>query len=493
MRRLAPTLLAAALLAACGSTAQHTGTQTSAGSGAGLSVTGGATPGSDTATSSGDIVGSTGGSSTGATGSGAVGTRGGSSSGGVAAAPGQTVPAGERVTGPVTIGFLNTTVGNAEGLGVNVGQTYTPRQLFEALVASLNEDGGIAGREIEVAVADTDTASGNWEVEFGAACARFTTDQRVDAVLGYAFALIESFEQCLTDEQIPHLTGGYNVGDRTTFEEHPLLVSTTNVTADRRYVLQLQGAVDAGVLTREHKVGIMRDDCPYSLRAHERSTLPYVERAGIAVVAEAVMSCGQGAGDVGTIAGQIQNAVLQFRSRGVDTVVIEGVPLVVFSQSAESQGWRPRYLLTSTSGGAAVEPNVPASQAANMFGFGWFPNADVNPSNQPPTTPAGERCLELLARQNVEPTQYNDFISAFTSCDALFLYESALEATRGSSDGPSVVGAITALGDSHAGVAALEGRTHFDAGRRDAPSVYRQWGWVEDCSCFRYAGPPHAF
>ena len=492
MRRVAPLLLAAAL-AACGSTAQTDGSSAALTSQGGLVV-----PGASTDPS---VAGSTSGRG-GATGTGSGGTGGisGSTAGsGVArgtsgaTGPAATVPTGERVTDPLAIGFLNTKTGNADALGVNVGQTYTPRQLFEALVASLNEDGGLAGREIVPVIADTDTASGNWEVEFGAACARFTTDDRVDAVLGYAFALIDSFEQCLTDEQIPHLNGGYNVGDATTFEEHPYLVSTTNVIADRRYVLQLQGAMDAGLLTPEHKVGIMRDDCPYSLRAHERSTVPYIDRAGIDVVAEAVMSCGQGAGDVGAIAGQIQNAVLQFRSRGVDTVVIEGVPLVVFAQSAESQGWRPRYLLTSTSGGAAVEPNVPPSQAANMHGFGWFPNADVNPSNQPPLTPAGTRCLELLARQNVEPSQYNDFISAFTSCDALFLYETALEITGGRSDGPTVAAAIASLGEQYAGVSAHDGRTAFSASRRDAPASYRQWGWVTECSCFRYVSPPRPF
>lgn len=483
MRRLA-LLAALGLLAACGSTAQPTGVATGDG---GLVAPGVTTPGAvaapDGATSD---PGSTESTATPTTRPGA----GPGSSGTPSAAPAP-VAAGARVTEPITIGFLNTVVGNAQALGLNAGETYSQRQVIDALVEAINEDGGLAGRQVDAIHAETDTASTNWEVSFAAACERFTRDNSVEAVLGYSFVLLDSFEQCLTDAGVVHVNAGYNLGDVQTFEEHPLLVGTTAVTADRRYVLQLQGAVDAGVLTPEHKVGLLRDDCPYSLRAHERSTLPYIERAGIDVVAEATIGCAQGAGDAGAIAGQIQNAVLQFRSRGVDTVVIEGVPIVIFAQNAESQSWHPRYLLTS--GGAAIEPNVPRGQAENMYGFGVFAPIDVNPSQQPPLTPGAERCLGLLARKNIVPKQYNDFVNAYTACDALFLYETALDATGGSSDSAGVLGAITALGERYVGVSGLEGRTSFSAERRDGPSRYRQWGWIDDCSCFQYIGPALPF
>jgi hypothetical protein len=482
MRRLAPIVLAA-LLAACGSTAQPT-TSTAGGQ---PTASGGLSP---VASTSDGVVPSAGTVPNGAT------TPVPSGGGGVApdaagtpSTPGTAVTPTARVAGPVTVGFLNTKVGNAEAFGLNTGQTYSNRAIFEALVAAMNEEGGVAGRQLVAVIADTDTAASNWEVEFAAACERFTTDTRVDAVLGYAFGLFEAFEQCLTDAGITHLSGAYTIGDVTTLEEHPLLVGTTNVVADRRYVLQLQGAVDAGLLTPEHKVGILRDDCSHSVRAHERATLPYIERADIDVVADAVMSCAHGAGDVGAVASQIQNAVLQFRSRGVDTVIAEGIPVIVFAQNAQTQGWRPRYLLTSTTGGAALEPNIPAEQAANMHGFGWFPSVDVSPSNQPPLTDGARRCIELLARQNIELTQYNDFISAFTSCDALFLFEAALEATAGRSEGAVVVEAIAELGDRYSGVSAHDGRTFFAADARDAPAAYRQWGWISECSCFQYVAP----
>jgi hypothetical protein len=254
-------------------------------------------------------------------------------------------------------------------------------------------------------------------------------------------------------------------------------------------VLQLKGAVDHGLLTKANKVGMLLDDCAPEVRADKRSTQPYIRSAGINVVSTATMSCTAGATDIGPVANQIQGAVLAFRSKGVDTVVAEGVPVVVFSASAESQGWHPRYLLTSASGGAALEANIPADQAANMYGFGWFPPVDVDAANQPALTPSQQRCLSLLKPAGIVPSQYNDFVSIYTSCDAVFLYEAALTATHGNASGPAVVAAVSALGTSYGSVSTLNGRTGFSTTRRDAPAEYRPWAWVSSCSCFRYSGP----
>ena len=45
--------------------------------------------------------------------------------------------------------------------------------------------------------AETNTASSNWESDYQAACATFTQDNRVDAVLGSSFAYFVSFEAAL--------------------------------------------------------------------------------------------------------------------------------------------------------------------------------------------------------------------------------------------------------------------------------------------------------
>lgn len=485
-RAAALALVASIVLAGCGSTVQLRN---------GVPVASGRTNDGTSAQGTDELSGGTGtvggsasGASAGATGASTSATVAGGSRASTGAA---TKSAGAAAaTGPLEVGFLNTKTGNAAAFGLNTGETYPPRQVFEGLVKAINAKGGIAGRQLVPVISDTDTASASWDTDFAAACQNFTQDHHVAAVLGYAFGLFASLEGCLAKAGVPHLDGGYAVGDIATFQQqYPLLVATSHLTDDRRYVLQLKGAVDHGLLTKANKVGLLLDDCPEEVRADKRSTQPYIRSAGINVVATATMSCTAGATDIGPVANQIQGAVLAFRSKGVDTVVAEGVPVVVFSTSAESQGWHPRYLLTSTTGGAAIEANVPASQAANMYGFGWFPPADVNGTNQPPLTPGQQRCLGLLKTQSMAPAQYNDFVSMYTSCDALFLYEAALTATHGNASGPAVVAAIAALGTGYGSVSTLNGRTGFSASRRDAPAEYRPWAWVASCSCFRYSGP----
>ena len=495
MRRVLA-VLALASITACGSTVQGTGTPGApvVAAGDGLGAPAVAAPGEVAAPSEVPVaaggVTTGGGTGSGTTGGTGTSTGGSSGSGGATAAPGRApvagAPAAAGKTGPVKVGFVNTKVGNAESLGVNAGQTYSTDQVFRSLVKAMNAKGGVAGRRIEPVTADTDTASSDWNRDFQAACEKLTRDDKVAVVVGYSFAFYTSFESCLAKAGVPHLNGAYTVGDEQTLRDFPTLFATNALTADRRYRLQIEGAVRDGFVTRSSKIGLLLDACPEQVRAVKRTVEPLIKKLGLTEAARATFSCPAGAGDAGALASQVQAAVLRFRERGVDRVFIEGVPMVVFSQSAESQGYRPGYFVTSTTGGAALEPNVPRGQLVNVRGYGWMPQVDVNANNQPPKTASQQRCLALLKSQGVVPSQYNDFHAAYTTCDGLFLYEAALRRTGGDDRATSVAAAIAALGTSHEGVGVHETRTSFAGGRREAPAVYRAWSYVGDCSCFRF-------
>ena len=489
--------LALVSLTACGSTVQGTGTvgaPAAVQTGDGLTAPGVAAPGEvlapgEAPVAVGDPAGGTTGSGTTGSEPTGAGTGATTATGGPAepgSAPAAGTPAGATKTGPVKVGFINTKVGNAESFGVNVGQTYTTDQVFRSLVKAMNANGGVAGRRIEPVTADTDTASGDWSRDFQAACEKLTRDDKVAVVVGYSFAFFTSFEACLAKAGVPHLNGAYTVGDEQTLGEFPTLFATNALTADRRYRLQIEGAVRDGFVTKASKIGLLLDDCPEQVRAVKRTVDPLIRQLGLTEAARATFSCPAGAGDTGAVASQVQAAVLRFRERGVDRVFLEGVPMVVFAQSAESQGYRPGYFVTSTTGGAALEPNIPKAQLANVRGYGWMPQIDVNANNHPPKTASQQRCLTLLKSQGVVPSQYNDFHSAYTTCDGLFLYEAALRRTGGDERAASVAAAIGALGSTHAGVGVHETRTSFAGGRREAPAVYRAWSYVGDCSCFRF-------
>jgi hypothetical protein len=390
--------------------------------------------------------------------------------------------------GPIKVGFVNTKVGNAESFGINAGQTYSTDRIFRGLVTAMNARGGLKGRRILPVTADTDTASNDWSRDFQAACERLTRDEKVAAVVGYVFAHIDAFEACLAKAGVPHLSGAYTVGDEQTLRSFPGLVGTSALSADRRYRLQLEAPLREGYLTKQSKIGLLLDACAEQARAVKRTVEPFMKQAGLTEAARVTMSCPAGAGDVGPAAAQVQSAVLRFRENGVDRVFIEGVPLVVFAQAAESQAYRPGYIVTSTAGGAAVQANIPPAQAANVHGYGWMPSIDVDLRNQPPRTSSQKRCMGLLETQGIKPAQYNDYLAAFTTCDGLFLYEALLTRTNGDTAAPNIARAVGGLGTSYAGVNVYGGRTALSAGDRDAPTQYRPWAWGSSCSCFRYTG-----
>lgn len=489
---LVATAATALLVAGCGSTVQTA--QAPLSSGAGVGTTNGPAPaggsnlsvpaGGNAAAVSGTPGFVAGGGLSSSSTTGASATTGGTSAT-TGSAP--AVPAASK--GPIQLGFIVTNTSNAGSLGINAGQTYTDKQLYNALVAAMNKSGGINGRKIQPVYGVTDTASANWNSDFQAACAKFTQDNHVAAVLGYIFVFLDSFESCLAKAGVPHLYGGYQPGDVSQQREYPGLVSTTAPTSDVHWQVGLEGAVTSGLLTPKNKLGIIVDTCANDDKAFNRVAVPYLKAHHI-TYETVVGQCSQGQSDTGSASAQIQNAELQFRSQGVDTVFVEGVPALLFAEDAESQHWYPTYLMTFA--GAAFESNVPTDQLKNFHGFGMIPSVDVDPLHQPYAWNASEkRCLDMLKSQGLTPQAYNDYFEAFTTCDSLFLYAAALKADGGQTAVGPVISALSSVIGRTLLSSTYAGSGRYVADQHGGPAVWRQWGWTSSCSCFTYIGQPH--
>jgi hypothetical protein len=219
-------------------------------------------------------------------------------------------------------------------------------------------------------------------------------------------------------------------------------------------------------------------------------TRPYLESKGVVIASVFEVGCADGSGDTGAEAGRAGNLVLQFRTANVDTVsvmsVSEGPPVLILANAAEAQGWHPKYVVSSLANASILAGQIPNGQAANVHGYGWMPVMDVSPDAWPSTPPAAQRCIAMAKAKGLNLTAPADFAYAFNLCDALFVYEAALKATSGRTEGPAVVGAVEALGSSFSGALTLEGRLTFGPTRHDAPSFARYFSWEATCSCFRY-------
>jgi hypothetical protein len=479
-------LAVACLLAGCGSTVQVTGTATTAGSG----LSQGLGPGTaGVATAPRAVV--PGAPQAQAPGGATDGTQAGAGSTAPGVPEGSTQGSSARPTTPIQIGVMATKVGNAGQLALNVGQTYSDKDAYDALVQEYNAHGGLAGRKIVPVYGETDTASNDWNTQFQAACQNLTRDHHVQAVLGYVFAFLDSFEQCLASRHVPHLYGGYQPGDVQAQKDFPSIVSVAHPTVDGVNETVLTGAVASGVLSTKTRLGVLYDGCAHGDRAFARSTEPWLKRHGI-TYESFHLDCAGGAGDAGSAAASVKSAQLQFAAHGVKVVFIPNtIEMLVFMNDAESQAYRPTYI--NQGFGAGIEANasiIPRAQMRNVHGFGWMPGIDVAQSHQPyARTPQQKACLAKLARHGLVPRAYNDFMFAFVTCDSLDLYARALAVTGGLSDSAAVQQALLRVMPHYRGSATYEGAYGVSSVQRGGPARYRETGWVDSCACFLYRGP----
>ncbi|MDP9183899.1 MAG: hypothetical protein M3P04_14130 [Actinomycetota bacterium] len=491
MRRLKhsiPLVLSAVIITACGSTVQTQGQVGSRTAGtSGLAASSAQQPQDDAG-----LAGI--GSDATTTPAGTSGTAGVPTTSGRSVAPQQPGAVQERTTaqggsiaknGPVQIGFVTTSVGNAEAFGINPGTTYTDKAMYEAIVGDYNAHGGLAGHRILPVYGETDTASNNWGSDFQAVCAKFTEDNHVKAVIGYIFVFLPSFEGCLAKAGVPHLYGGYQPGDVVDQGQYRTMVSSAHPPVDGFDLTALEGAERTGLLTKSTKLGLLIDTCADGDRAYRRSVEPWLKARAINY-RTFIGDCARGGTDASSAASAISSAQLQFASSGVNLVFGNAVELLLFMNNAQTQGYTPEYL-TATGGGALHATGAaPSSQMKHLHGFGWTPTVDVDLQHQPATTAAQKACTDRLVKHGLQPKAYNDFMAAYATCDGLELYTQALAV--GANTPQAVVNAVATAEPRLVGALTYGGRLRESPNQRGGAAVYREYGWSNSCSCLTYRG-----
>lgn len=407
-----------------------------------------------------------------------------------------TSPDASSVTGPaantkpIALGFTTTATSNAAGAGYSSGSTMGDDQIIKAVAAYYNAHGGLQGRKINPILAYTDTGGSDWASEFQAACATFTQDNHVSAVLGYQFVHLDSYEQCLTKAGVPHANGGFQPGDAAAQAQFPNLVSIAHPSVDVADIAVIDGALRSGVITTKTKIGLIIDDCSHGYRAFDRSMKPWLDARKLNY--DVVKGpCGSGAGDLGSAASALASAELKFSSDGVKAVYGSAVVVLLFSAAASSQNYHPLYL--TGIGGAALEPNMPKGQVENVHGFGWMPAEDVAPNHQPyGRTAAQTACLKMLNAAGLKPQKFNDFMIAYTTCDAVSMYARALDIAKGDIRQTAILPALTEAMVGFKGAVTYGGGLINVPKQRGGAALYRHYRYTSGCSCYTYTGPTYA-
>jgi hypothetical protein len=476
-------LLVVGLLSACGSTVASSSGQTAGGRSAEAEVLGG----------SADRYGGTAGPSAAGTAATAnvVGSR---SSGGTAPLAVTSPPdaaaalAGERATaegGAVKVGFFITDDASAvyKSLGIS-GPSYTRDQskaLWGAVIEQVNARGGLGGRRIVPSYSFIDSESGTNASRAQAACEHFANDVKVFAVV-IDGATDGAMATCLAKHRIVTVDVGqtsypYDEVDLRELAPHLYLPGRLNMSRFATYIDRLEAA---GFFASDSKIGLLRLDVANQARIRKDVIEPALRRHGRILTVEFAFTPVEGTGDLARAANEASAAVLQLRSKGVDRVLFLGSGLAlpfVFPTAAESNGYRPRYGITSDEGPDFMASTAPEAQMSGAMAVGWEPQYDVADSDSVlAQSSVWRECAEVMRKAGFTPRDGR-------RCTAIYFLE------RGLQGAPGLTPETLRQGVDRIKRAAYSTQTYatfYGPGRFDGVGAVRMLRFQAECTCFRY-------
>lgn len=514
MRKAALPLLLALVVSACGSTVQ-----TTSGSAAGPTGLGGQGLASDGGTAE-DVTapgadgGMTGPAGVGTVGGGSAGTIGGSS--GADTAPGVAATGGPR-SRPAAPGTAARPAG-AAGPGitadkVQVGFAYFPdaaaansslgaesnsgdqRDYYNAVLDDLNARGGVLGRKMTPVYFEFKTASREpFDAQAEQACNRWTKDNKVFAITFRGRVL----QECARKAGALMTAGDGEAGP--TYAALPNLVDPSAVRLERLGAATVRGISRDRYFTPTPKwptgkVGLITWQERSFEHGLEKGYLPALKALGHKASQTAYIAVPQNVGAVADASAAVSNAVLRFRSEGIDHVLIQDGPAGVFGlggltllflNNAKSQSYYPRYGFNANN-----VPGFSAFPADQQHGMLAVDFSDYMPTQDEgiAANPSRERCFALMRKRGVAVTDQATMLSAASACDQVWFLATLLERAPE----PTLRGALQAaagLGTAHR--SPLVYGTRLGPDRRDGGELARNARFDDGCACMRYTSKPYA-
>jgi ABC-type branched-subunit amino acid transport system substrate-binding protein len=491
-------LAGCALLTACGSTVQQrsviAGGPGTTGNGLGTLNSSGSTGSTLTETQAGTGTGGTG--SPGSSGSiGTAGSTGGTgstgSSGsvtpgqpGAASGPAVNVPGVTSSTikiGVYTAGGYSSFAKSA-GFDVALGDMGAEAK---EVMDYINAHGGVLGRKLVPVIHDANiaAAASNPAAEYQAACAAWTQDHRVYAVVSPIGASNNTLYDCLAKYGVPTINSGEST-DATFFQRYQnYFYEPTDLNLRRIMDNQVDALYSAGFFGKGAKIGMVLANNPYEKTAVEKGLKPALARHGLTLTDSFAVSTGS------SNSSEYSSAVLRFRTAGITHVLFSfQASALLFMIAADNQGYTPRYGLHSRNSPAPVlQAEAPARQQRGAMGIGWQPMNDVDQAHDPGIlNPRQKLCLDLVKKAGQDPSVRATALIGLWLCDDIFFLHDALERAAGFSMSALRSGAES-LTDYEA---ASTFRSGFAPGHlHDGAKLFRLIAYKDDCSCYQYVSP----
>jgi ABC-type branched-subunit amino acid transport system substrate-binding protein len=365
----------------------------------------------------------------------------------------------------------------AAAFGTTVSQP-EEKTVAGAVVADINQHGGLAGHPIVPVYTEFDNTSNDWIAQDQASCARFTQDHHVLSVVRND-DIFGPLDTCLANAGIPLVLYESYFRAPSWFRAVPgLRFVPDNPGPTRLYAALADRMAATHRWTAATKIGLVRYDRGDQAEIETQSVRPALAARGFGLAAAEAVHTPESFQDIGTTSGQMAAVVLRFRQAGVDNVLFEGGDLsYLFATAAESQQYAPRYALTSFDFPNAMPPD----QLHGAFGTGWEPSDDlVTPL---PITPGVQRCQQATRSTNAQYASAG-IDRVYTTCDLLYFLQAAYNAAG------DVGGSSLELGAKRLRATFAPAFTFaIDVSAHpDGAAAYRDLLFDEKCSCLVY-GP----
>lgn len=398
-------------------------------------------------------------------------------------------PAGFPLTGD-SQGVTDTTVkigiiavvnrGGSSAVSTAVGDE---RAQIAAIVDSINDSGGIAGRKVIPVIKEMNVA-GNTFAQSPVICASLADDEKVFAVIlqGHSFV----FErECYTKKKVMVIDpSNVSFEDSVYKKLAPFLFATSTPTYDRWIPALMTEAKDAGYF-KDAKVGIFALDTPDDRRLIEGLAAKELAKVGITNFEVGY----SGFDSPVTFFRDAAKAIGRFQAAGVNRVILMGQQGlgVAFVLTAEQMKFAPRYLLHSNEvprylsdipRGPGLQPLQPGTLSGAM-GIGWTPYQDADDvHNSFPQPGAEAACIGSMRARGIAFGSRNLARYAIGVCDGLSFLQAAGKPLK-SLNVQAVAASAEKLGTSWKAPGAY--KTNFSGGRHDGGGGYRLLIWDESC------------
>jgi len=490
-------LAVAALLAGCGTTVPLEAT-VQGGAQTALEDVGTAAPG---APGERGGLGTNGAAATGGSSSVAASARPAARNAGVTQAGGagsrEIVTAGPK--GPVEIGIMTVDLSDGVAAASAAGSCdadcathfsgVSQESMARAVTNWVNAHGGLSGRPIRLVnftAKVSDVLARGGAVVNAEACQYWTRDHHVSALV-LPNGVLDDLVACAVQNELPIINGDYAnyVPDRQELKGNGRYnYASANFNLDDTAKHYVNALADQGFLKPGNKVGLVYKESQSRVyeRAIKNTLVPELRRRGLQLDESA-------AWNESTNQSHWTQHVVRFNSKHVDRVLIFGgwnFGMASFAKTAETQGYHPRYGVSSISGPNEMKlQGVPSTQLRGAQGVGWWTFADVPyPGDAASFNSTAATCKKIMvgARQPWTP---NTYLMAMKFCDN-FLLLKALADRGGAISQPAFYGAADRLGTSF--TSPYMWKTSFRPGDHNGALYLRNLAYDPPCDCFRYTG-----